>query len=332
MTRFRVPRPSAAMIVALIALFVALGGTAYAAATIGSGQIIDESIKSQDIKNGEVKNADLGTDAVGSGKISDGQVKAADIANGAVTSDKLATAAAASVMNSSTESVPTATGTVLHANTEFFDTANLHDSGTNTESFVAPVSGTYVVPPRSSGTPAPPGIGGPRSSGRTARSHRPRGPRWPRRLHRAERQRDRGAGGRSDRARRGAAGQRRKPGRPDHPVRDRVRRPVARHPELRRPPGRSCRAASARCRPVARRRALAEHDDGHDHGDGRELRGADRGDTDGPRVAAAANAPKEIASTSPHSAIRRSTGRGSAANRGPRAPAAARRARSDGRR
>ncbi len=133
------------MIVALIALFVALGGTAYAAATIGSGQIIDESIKSQDIKNGEVKNADLGTDAVGSGKISDGQVKAADIANGAVTSDKLATAAAASVMNSSTESVPTATGTVLHANTEFFDTANLHDSGTNTESFVAPVSGTYVV-------------------------------------------------------------------------------------------------------------------------------------------------------------------------------------------
>jgi hypothetical protein len=133
------------MIVALVALFVALGGTAYAAATIGSGQIIDESIKSQDIKNGEVKNADLGTDAVGSGKISDGQVKAADIANGAVTSDKLATAAAASVMNSSTESVPTATGTTLHANTEFFDTANLHDSGTNTESFVAPVSGTYVV-------------------------------------------------------------------------------------------------------------------------------------------------------------------------------------------
>ena len=133
------------MIVALVALFVALGGTAYAAATIGSGQIIDESIKSQDIKNGEVKNADLGTDAVGSGKISDGQVKAADIANGAVTSDKLATAAAASVMNSSTESVPTATGTTLHANTEFFDTANLHNSGTNTESFVAPVSGTYVV-------------------------------------------------------------------------------------------------------------------------------------------------------------------------------------------
>src|SRR4051794_31159706 len=102
-SRIRVPRPSAAMIVALVALFVALGGTAYAAATIGSGQIIDESIKSQDIKNGEVKNADLGTDAVGSGKISDGQVKAADIANGAITSDKLATAAAASVMNSSTE-------------------------------------------------------------------------------------------------------------------------------------------------------------------------------------------------------------------------------------
>jgi len=133
------------MIVALIALFVALGGTAYAAATIGSGQIIDELSKSQDIKNGEVKNADLGTDAVGSGKISDGQVKAADIANGAVTSDKLATAPAAAVFNSASEAVPTATGTVLHANSEYFDTANLHDSGTSTESFVAPVPGTYVV-------------------------------------------------------------------------------------------------------------------------------------------------------------------------------------------
>ena len=72
-------------------------------------------------------------------------MKAADITSGAVTSDKLAAAPAASVMNLSSEAVPAATGTVLHANSEFFDTADLHDTGTSTENFVAPVSGTYVV-------------------------------------------------------------------------------------------------------------------------------------------------------------------------------------------
>lgn len=37
---------------------------AYAAATIGSADIIDESIQSVDIKNGQVKAADIATDAV----------------------------------------------------------------------------------------------------------------------------------------------------------------------------------------------------------------------------------------------------------------------------
>ncbi len=37
-------RPTPAMVVSLIALFVALGGTGYAAATIGSAQIKNNSI------------------------------------------------------------------------------------------------------------------------------------------------------------------------------------------------------------------------------------------------------------------------------------------------
>ena len=42
---------------------------AYAAATIGSADIIDESIQSVDIKNGQVKASDIATDAVGAAEI-----------------------------------------------------------------------------------------------------------------------------------------------------------------------------------------------------------------------------------------------------------------------
>jgi hypothetical protein len=57
---------------------------AYAANTVGSSDIIDESILSQDIKNGEVKSSDLGSNAVTAAKIKDGEVKAAEIATDAV--------------------------------------------------------------------------------------------------------------------------------------------------------------------------------------------------------------------------------------------------------
>lgn len=52
---------------------------AYAANTVGSADIIDNSILSADIKNGEVKNIDLGTDAVTTTKIKNGNITGADI-------------------------------------------------------------------------------------------------------------------------------------------------------------------------------------------------------------------------------------------------------------
>jgi hypothetical protein len=70
-----------------IALFVALGtGGAYAANTIGSDDIIDESIQSVDIKNGEVKGPDLLASSVNSNKIANGTVANVDLAPGAVDS------------------------------------------------------------------------------------------------------------------------------------------------------------------------------------------------------------------------------------------------------
>jgi hypothetical protein len=73
-----------------IALFVALGtGGAYAANTIGSDDIIDESIQSVDIKNGQVQGPDLAASAVNSNKIANGAVANADIAVGAVDSNSV---------------------------------------------------------------------------------------------------------------------------------------------------------------------------------------------------------------------------------------------------
>jgi hypothetical protein len=74
----------------LVALVVALGtGSAYAANTIGSDDIIDESIQSVDIKNGQVKTADLGASAVTSPRIADAAVANSDIATGAIDSNSV---------------------------------------------------------------------------------------------------------------------------------------------------------------------------------------------------------------------------------------------------
>ena len=59
--KFRLP--SAAMIVALIALFVALSGTATAAFVVTSATIKNGTVQSIDIKNGTVRPADLSSAA-----------------------------------------------------------------------------------------------------------------------------------------------------------------------------------------------------------------------------------------------------------------------------
>ena len=65
-------------------LAVVVGGSAYAAATIGASDIESDAIRSRHIKEGSVKKADLASDSVGSSKIKDGRVKAVDIAPGVI--------------------------------------------------------------------------------------------------------------------------------------------------------------------------------------------------------------------------------------------------------
>lgn len=83
-------------VVGYVALFFALtGGVAWAthpggANTISTGDIINSEVKSQDIGDGEVKQPDLGANAVSSGKIQDQQVKNADLGIGASSSNTIA--------------------------------------------------------------------------------------------------------------------------------------------------------------------------------------------------------------------------------------------------
>ncbi len=82
------------------ALFLALStGTAYAANTIFSTDIVDGEVKNADlgsnavttnkIGNGQVRVADLGADAVTTDKVLDGTLTAADLGFGSVTSDSV---------------------------------------------------------------------------------------------------------------------------------------------------------------------------------------------------------------------------------------------------
>ncbi|HYF27711.1 MAG TPA: hypothetical protein VD931_18360 [Baekduia sp.] len=61
---------------ALLALFVALGGTSYAIT------LADNSVRSKHIKNGEVRGADLKSGAVTSSKVKNGSLLAADFKAG----------------------------------------------------------------------------------------------------------------------------------------------------------------------------------------------------------------------------------------------------------
>jgi hypothetical protein len=89
--------------IAMVALFVALSGTAVAlpgSNTVNSGDIRNNAVRSadlrnndvrtQDIRNGTVGGADIATGAVGGADIATGAVGARALANGSVDASKLA--------------------------------------------------------------------------------------------------------------------------------------------------------------------------------------------------------------------------------------------------
>jgi trimeric autotransporter adhesin len=77
---------SVANVLSCIALFVALGGTAFAAVKLNAGQVRAVNIARQAVTNPKIKQQ-----AVTSGKIKNGTVNALDIGAGQVISEKIAT-------------------------------------------------------------------------------------------------------------------------------------------------------------------------------------------------------------------------------------------------
>ena len=94
---------SVANVLSVAALFVALGGSAYAAAKLGAGQV-----KAVNIAKEAVTQQKLRASAVTSGKIANGQVNNRDLANGAVSGNKLGKEAVKS--NKIAKKAVTATG------------------------------------------------------------------------------------------------------------------------------------------------------------------------------------------------------------------------------
>jgi hypothetical protein len=86
-------RPSAALVVACLALFVALGGVGYAAATIGSAAIVDNSIRSKDVRNGGLRGTDVRADTLTGADVDEASLAKVPSAASADTAASAATAA-----------------------------------------------------------------------------------------------------------------------------------------------------------------------------------------------------------------------------------------------
>ena len=82
--------PGSAHVIAVAALVVALSGTAYAAATVTSADIVDGTIKGADIRTAAVGSVDLKDGGVASADLADGGVQGQDLATGAVQSAAIA--------------------------------------------------------------------------------------------------------------------------------------------------------------------------------------------------------------------------------------------------
>jgi hypothetical protein len=62
-------RPSPALVIAVIALFLSLGGVSYGIATIGTRQIKNNSVRSTDIRNRTIRNRDVHRNALTGSRI-----------------------------------------------------------------------------------------------------------------------------------------------------------------------------------------------------------------------------------------------------------------------
>jgi hypothetical protein len=133
MSRIKHYRPSPAMVVALIALFVSMGGVSYGVATgsIDSREIKNNTVRSKDIRNNQVSSADVRNNSVRGRDVRNSTLTGADVGN-----DKL----------TGSDILESSLGTVPSANTA--NTASLAGLAGNLLGFVhtSPVKQNYGGP------------------------------------------------------------------------------------------------------------------------------------------------------------------------------------------
>ena len=104
------------MVVALIALVVALGGSAWAVTKVGTKQIRNGAVTAPKLRNGAVTSGKLGPGSVTGPKVAAGAIAESDLLDGSVTGDKIAqtTIKAANLKNSSVPGRAIQDGAVLN--------------------------------------------------------------------------------------------------------------------------------------------------------------------------------------------------------------------------
>jgi hypothetical protein len=80
----RLPSPAPAMVVALGALILSVGGNVTAAVLITSADIKDNTIRGVDVRDGALTSADIKNSTIKGVDIRDGTIKSADVANGSL--------------------------------------------------------------------------------------------------------------------------------------------------------------------------------------------------------------------------------------------------------
>jgi hypothetical protein len=76
--------PSPATLISLVALFVALGGTAYAVATVDSSDVVNNSLKSIDVRNSSLTTSDVKNETLKSSDVRNEALTTSDVKNGSL--------------------------------------------------------------------------------------------------------------------------------------------------------------------------------------------------------------------------------------------------------
>lgn len=163
-------RPSPAFVLAAIALFVALGGGAYAVSlgrnVVTARSIVNGAVKTGKIRDGAVTSAKLADGSVNGNKVADrsltggniapgtitgqnildGSVGSADLGAGSVLPANVATIPTARVRRTAGQTIPDSSTTAIAFTTETWKTvAGMHSNTVNNSRLTAPIDGVYLI-------------------------------------------------------------------------------------------------------------------------------------------------------------------------------------------